>query len=100
MTEVFVLLLVTITTAIAYWATRRTHSARIPSVRAAIRALVDFVGASAIFFIFNVAVGVTVILLIRTFTQLFIPLYGLASLVLAVLSAAQGFVFHQWWRHD
>ena len=100
MEEVFPMLLVASTTVITYGISRRASLLRAMSLRAAIRGLIDFVGAFAMFFALNIAVGVIVILLIRTVTEVFVPLYGLSSLLLAVLSAAQGFVFHVWWRHE
>ena len=64
----------------------------------AIRALFEWIGASALFVVFNVVIGAVIILLIRSLTTHFVALYGLQSLVLLVLSLAQGFVFQFWWR--
>jgi hypothetical protein len=100
MEEVFVVLLVASTTFIAYRATQRAASAGPGSVRAAMHALFDFVGAFAIFLVFNLTVGTIFILLLRSLTEVFIPIYGLMNSLLPLLSAAQGFVFHVWWRRD
>jgi len=66
----------------------------------ALRALFEWIGASAMFVVLNVAIGAVIILLIRSLTTRFVALYGLQSLVLVALSLAQGFVFQYWWRGE
>jgi len=66
----------------------------------ALRALFEWIGASAMFVVLNVAIGAVIILLIRSLTTGFVALYGLQSLVLLTLSLAQGFVFQYWWRGE
>lgn len=100
MEEIFVVLLVLITSTIAYRATGRSRAAGPGSLRVAIHALLDYVGAFAVFVIFNLSAGAIFILLIRGFTPYFVGLYQLKNPMLLVLSAAQGFVFQLWWRHD
>jgi hypothetical protein len=96
----FVLILVACTSMGAYEVTRWNRKPSIDSLREALRTLVDWVGTFSLFFAANLLLGVLVVFLIRTFTTRFIPLYALENLLLIVLSAAQAFVFHHWWKHD
>ena len=98
MEQTFVILLVAITSAIAYFATARNAITR--PMRQAVRTLVECVGTFALFLGFNLAAGVAIVFLIRGLTSHFIALYELQSLFLVLLSAAQGLVFQLWWRRD
>ena len=98
MEQAFVILLVAITSAIAYAASSRNTITR--SMRRAIRTLVECVGAFALFLAFNLAAGAAIVFLIRGLTSRFIALYELQSLLLVILSAAQGFVFQLWWKRE
>jgi len=69
-------------------------------MRAAIRALLEWVGTFAFFFAVNLILGVVVVFLVRTLTPRFVALYVLENLLLLVLSAAQAFVFLYWWKRD
>jgi hypothetical protein len=99
MGNILVMLLVVATSVAAYCTTQRMQPAR-SSIQAAVRALLDFVGAFVVFLALNTAIGVVAILAIRELTTVFIPLYTLSNLLLPILSAAQGFIFHAWWRHE
>ena len=98
METLFVLFPVATTSIIIYKmaaANRRTGA----SMRQALRILVEFVGAFVFFFALNVSVRLAIVFLIRGFTPFFVPLYQLQNLLSVVLSAAQAFVFQQWWQH-
>ena len=68
------------------------------SIRQTIETMLECVGASTLFLVFNAVMGAAIILLIRTFTTRFVDLYELEDLTLLVLSTVQGFVFRLWWR--
>lgn len=97
---IFVLGLVTVTTVVACTTAKVIHLRPEGSILQAIRALLDWAGMFVLFFAANLAVGVAAVLLLRTLTTRFITFYGLESLLLTVLSAAQAFVFHMWWKRD
>ena len=97
---IFVTFLVALTSIAAYRATKRIRPSTTNSVRDAVRALLECIGASALFLAGNLALGVLVIFLIREFTPRFVALYALENLLLLILSATQGFVFQLWWKHD
>jgi hypothetical protein len=62
-----------------------------------LRAL-ELAGASVVFLLVNLAVGISVILAVRTFTTHFLSAYLLNDVALVVLSAFQGIVFECWRR--
>jgi hypothetical protein len=97
---VFTIFLITLTSILAYAATRGTRTVRAVSVREAIRALFESIGAFALFLAMNAVLGVTIIVMSRSLTQRFITVYDLDSPLLLLLSAAQGLVFRQWWNRD
>src|ERR1051325_6379232 len=63
------------------------------------RELAQCVGASVIFFLVNVTIGVSVVFLIRWFGK-FVPLYAMANWSLLLFSLVQGFLFQMWWRRS
>ena len=66
---------------------------------ASTKELVDCVGASMIFFVVNIALGASVILVLRALGQ-FVPLYVMTNWGLLLFSLGQGFVFQMWWRRS
>jgi hypothetical protein len=92
--NIFVLVIVAVTSAITYFGTQRNNRAKI---RAAIRAFFEYAGTFSLFFVANIVFGFFIILLIRTFTPL-VALYALENVLLLILSAAQAFVFHRSWK--
>jgi hypothetical protein len=74
-------------------ATRRRRSRR-----AWAAAVCEFVGLWAACFALNLALGIAIILAVRTATPLFISIYVLNDASLALVSALQGFVLY--WRRD
>ena len=67
-------------------------------LRGGILRALEFAGASAVFFLVNLVVGISVILAVRTFTSHFLSAYLLNDVALVVLSAIQGIVFECWRR--
>jgi hypothetical protein len=93
--NVFVLVIVAMTSAITYFGMQLKNRAKI---REAIHAFFEYAGTFSLFFAANVVFGFFIILLIRTFTPLFVALYALENVLLLILSAAQAFVFHRSWK--
>jgi hypothetical protein len=93
--NIFILLIVAITSAFTYLATQHNNRARI---REAIGPLFEYAGMFTLFFAANIAFGVLIIFVIRTFTPRFMALYTVENVLLLILSAAQAFVFHRAWK--
>jgi len=93
--NIFILLIVAVTSAITYITMQHHTRARIHE---AIHALFEYAGTFSLFFTANIAFGVFIIFLIRTFTPRFVALYSLENVLLLILSAAQAFVFHRSWN--
>ena len=68
-------------------------------LRTALQEITECVGASIIFLVMNVAIGATVIFIIRALGQ-FVPLYAMANWGLVLFSFGQGFLFQMWWRRS
>lgn len=58
----------------------------------------ELVGASVVFFVLNLVVGLPVILAVRALTSQFLSVYLLNDLMLVALSTLQGLVFCCWRR--
>jgi hypothetical protein len=92
-----VLLLVAMTTGVAYLLSRKVSTGG-GSFQDALRKCMECVGAFLVFLSANMALGVAVILLMRSFTPRFVSVYALTEdLTLLILSAVQGVVFRLWW---
>lgn len=98
MDHVFLLLLVGSTSAAAVLI--GTRGLRLPRARLAegFRRALELLGASVLFFVVNLVVGLTVILAVRAFTRQFLSAYLLNDVGLMVLSGVQGIVFECWRR--
>jgi hypothetical protein len=94
----FVILLALLTSTFAFIVMKRFPRSDAPSIREALRAFFEWIGAFTLFLAANVAVGVVVILVIRAFTARFVALYNLGNLLLITLSAVQAFVFRHAFR--
>jgi hypothetical protein len=97
---IFAVGLVIVTSLLAYGASNKYRAPKARPMSAAVRALFDWAGVFVLFFAANLALGMVVILLLRSITQRFYALYGLQNFLLLILSAAQAFVFQMWWRGD
>src|SRR5262249_11839789 len=100
METIFAAFLVALTSAAAYQIVRNNCRSARTALADALGSLIECVGAFVLFFFVNLVLGAVVIFLIRGFTPLFVPLYGLESLPLVLLSAAQAFVFQRCWKTD
>jgi hypothetical protein len=63
-----------------------------------INALFQCIGAFALFLAMNLALGLAIILTIRSVTPHFMTVYELENPVLIAFSAVQAFVFQRWWK--
>ena len=100
MQEVLIVVLAALTSMLTYQFTKSRQTKGDLSFRAALGLWFQFIGTFAFFFGLNVALGLTIILLIRAFTSHFVSVYVLGNLMLVILSAGQGFVFQLLWRRE
>ena len=94
----FTIIVISMTSAIAFATTRGKHSLNVHFVRGAVRDLFEYIGTFALFWATNVVLAAVIVIAFRGIAQHFIAIYDLDSPLLMVFSAAQGFVFQQWWR--
>jgi hypothetical protein len=93
--SLFIIFLVALTSVLAYYAMHWNNRTRI---RDAFRALFEWAGTFSLFLVTNLVLGASIVLVVRTITPRFVSLYMLQNVLLLILSAAQAFVFHQWWK--
>jgi hypothetical protein len=89
--------LVALTSWLAWFGGRRWLGLDTTAVRPALGRLLEWVGLAVAFYVFNLLVGVTAVVVLRTLTGSFISLYVNTDATLLLLSAFQALVF-QWWR--
>lgn len=96
MTQGALLLLVAALTSLAAgWAVRKRRPRRLAD---AVRLALELVGLAMLFLVGNLALGLAIILAIRSVTTIFVSVYLLNDTSLVVLSALQGAVFFCWGR--
>ena len=98
MDQVFLLLLTATTSLAAIGVGVRGLGLSPARLRVGVQCALEVVGAAVAFFAINLTVGLSAILALRTFTNHFVSVYLLNDLVLFLLSAVQGIVFHCWRR--
>ncbi|HEY7203313.1 MAG TPA: hypothetical protein VIA61_03415 [Methylomirabilota bacterium] len=98
MDQVFLLLLTAVTSLGAVGVGAHAMGLGRERLKMAVHWALEMVGASVVFFVVNVAVGLPVILAVRAFTSQFLSVYLLNDLMLIVLSTLQGIVFCCWRR--
>jgi len=89
-------LIVGLTSLGAYLAATRFGGRRRADLKGALKETLECLGLVVIFFLANVAVGVTLILGLRALSGWFISVYIVNDATLAVLSFLQALVFHRW----
>lgn len=89
------LLVVALTTVAVVWARRGRPGRRLGE---AVRLTLELVGVATLFLLGNLALGLAIILAIRSMTPLFVSVYVLNDTALVALSALQGAVFSYWRR--
>ena len=60
--------------------------------------MLEYLGASAVFFAVDVVAGVGLIFVVRALTPVFVPLHAVDDMVLGPLAVCQGLLFWSWWR--
>jgi hypothetical protein len=99
MLENLVLILAVVVTSGVAWAMSRVR--RRPAERSVLQAaaeVMECIGLCVTFLAVNVALGVAVILIVRTLMPVFVSLYAMDDLTLVALSAFQGIGFRFWLR--
>jgi hypothetical protein len=96
--QVFLLLLTTTTSLGAVVLGVRALGLSRSRLKTAGHCALELVGASVVFFVVNLAVGLPVILAVRALTSEFLSVYLLNDLMLVALSTLQGLVFCCWRR--
>jgi hypothetical protein len=80
------------------WTLTSGRRERRRGLRAAGLALCEFAGLWTALLAVNLALGIAIILAVRTATPWFISIYVLNDVSLAVASGLQAFIVY-WWRH-
>ncbi|HSB70896.1 MAG TPA: hypothetical protein VLH58_03910 [Candidatus Methylomirabilis sp.] len=97
MEQAFVLALVGLTSLAAFLLGARGLGLSWNGLGAAVGRMLECVGLALVFFVTNLAAGMTVVLLGRLVTRGFLPLYLANDVSLVALSLLQALTF-QWWR--
>jgi hypothetical protein len=97
MEQVFILILVGLTSVGAYVLGARVLYLSVRSLRKAVGKMLECFGISLGFLVINLTAGMSIILAARALTDGFVSLYVLADETLIVLSLLQGLTF-LWWR--
>ncbi len=96
MQELFVPTLAGLTSIIAYWLGRHALGLTGRSLRAAFSRVCEVIGASVIFLVANLALGLAVVAAVRGLTSGFLSVYLLSDVSLPLLSVLQGLIFECW----
>ena len=97
MEQLFIPILVGLTSLAAYAIGRRGLGLSRNNFRLAISGMLGSVGMTLVFFAVNLGMGMTIILLGRFLLREFVSLYLINDVALLILSLLQGLTF-QWWR--
>jgi hypothetical protein len=97
MEQVFILILVGLTSVGAYVLGARVLNLSVRSLRKAVGKMLECFGISLVFLVINLTAGMSIILAARALTDGFVSLYVLADETLLVLSFLQGLTFLRWW---
>ncbi len=98
MEQVFILILVGLTSVGAYVLGARVLNLSRRGLRKAVGKVLECFGISLVFFVINLTAGMSGILAARALSRGFVSLYMAADVTVLVLSVFQGLVF-VWWRH-
>ena len=85
-----------VTSLAGYWLGRRALGLERASLAAALRSVLESLGASVIFFVANVLLGTLAAIAVRTLTSHFVGLYVFSDAILLPLSLFQGLAFWSW----
>ncbi len=98
MKYVFLPLLAIVTSIVAYLLAVRLWKRRSRDFRPAVARALEILGLVAVFFVANLAVGLLLVLLVRSTSGYFISAYILNDGTLVILSVVQGIVAGCWRR--
>jgi hypothetical protein len=98
MEQIFILVLVGLTSAGAYIIGRRRFGLSLSGFRHAISGVLEGIGMTLAFFAINLGAGMIIILAGRLLLREFVSLYLVNDLTLLVLSLFQGLAFQRWWQ--
>src|SRR5262245_19130968 len=96
----FLILLVVMTSFLAYVLIRPARPAAHESLFETIGALLDLAGLFTLFMGANLVLGILLLLSVRGFSHRFISMYQLENVLLLILSAGQAIVFYRWWKRS
>src|SRR6185369_1169188 len=96
--EVLVAIFLAVLTSAIAWRLSKRAWGSAGSLTEAAGALLDWAGLFSLFFAANMALGVLLILVIRSVTPFFVSLYLLDNGLSLILSAVQAFLFLHWWK--
>jgi hypothetical protein len=96
--ELFLLLLVAVTSLGAYAIGRLALGLSAPALGRALRQTLEVVGLTVVFLAANLGIGLAIVLALRALTTRFVSVYVLDDASLVVLAAVQGIVVSWWWR--
>lgn len=97
MDALFVLAVVAATSAVTYLLGRRRWGRGREALGPAFGRLLELVGLTVVFLVFNILAGVAGVLLLRTVTGRFVSMYVNTDTTILLLAIAQAVVV-QWWR--
>lgn len=100
MKSALLLVPIVITSVVAYVVGCRVLGLPRAGLGAGVRRMLECLGASAVFFVLDLAIGSAIILTLRAFTLYFVPLYVMADATLVPLALVQGIAFWWWVRYD
>ncbi len=98
MNPLFLVVLVGVTSLLAYLTGTRRLGLSGRSLWAALARMLECVGMAFVFFVANLGLGIVLILAFRTLTHRFAPVYLANDVSLLVFSLVQGLTFCWWWR--
>ncbi len=97
MKAIFILGLAGVTSVGAYLLGLKGFGLPAQGLHAAVRKMLECLGATVLFLAVNLTVAITIILAVRSFTGIFVSVYITEDAVWLGLSLLQGLTF-QWWR--
>jgi hypothetical protein len=93
MAQAFLLAVVTVTSIAAYLVARRARAVSPRRLRAAVGTMLEYLGVSVAFLVFNIVVGAGTVLLVRAATGRFVSVYVIDDAFVVAVSVLQGLFF-------
>ena len=86
------------TTCAACLLVQRFRGSSRESLRYTLDVFLECIGASVVFLVVNLGLGVGLVLVIRGLTPWFVSLYEVSDTLFVFFAILQGFIFQLWWR--